>query len=85
MIPNWAVLHSLANTRKCQLEDFVRKKGMISPMDVHSRRLPQGLERRKCACSAATTRFHERLAFEKPLRSVPETWGRIYDVLALRK
>jgi hypothetical protein len=24
----WAVLHTLANARKCQLEDFVRKKGM---------------------------------------------------------
>ncbi len=85
MIPAWAVLRSLANTRKCQLIIFVRKKGMISPTDVHSRRLPQGSERRKGACSAATTRFHERLAFEKPLHSVPETWGRMYDVLALRK
>ena len=65
----------------------MRKKGMshISPKEVHSRRLPQGSERRKCACGAATTRLHERLAFEKPLRSVPETWGRMYDVLALRK
>ncbi len=27
---------------------------------------------------------HERLAFEKPMRSVPETWGRMYDVPALR-
>ncbi len=27
---------------------------------------------------------HERLAFEEPTRSVPETWGRMYDVLALR-
>jgi hypothetical protein len=28
---------------------------------------------------------HERLAFEKPTCSVPETWGRMYDVLELRK
>ncbi len=84
VISAWAVLCSLANARKCQLEDFVRKKGMISPTDVHSRRLLQGSERRKSACSAATTRFHERLAFEKPLRSVPETWGCMYDVLTLR-
>ncbi len=65
----------------------MRKKGMIhiSPTDVHSRRLPQGSERRKRACCAATTRFHKRLAFEKPLRSVPETWGRMYDFLAVRK
>ena len=42
-------------------------------------------ERRKRACSAASTRLDKRLAFEKPLRSVRETWGRMYDVLALRK
>ena len=58
---------------------------MFRSTDEHSRRLPQGSERRKRACSAATTRLHERLAFEKPTRSVPETWGRMYDVLALRK
>ncbi len=27
---------------------------------------------------------HKRLAFEKPTRSVLETWGRMYDELALR-
>ncbi len=27
---------------------------------------------------------HERLAFKKPTRSVPETWGRMYNVLTLR-
>ncbi len=86
VIPTWAGLRSLADARKCQLKNFVRKKGMshISPTDIHSRRLSQGSERRKCACSAATTRFHERLAFEKPLRSVPETWGGMYNVLTLR-
>ena len=44
-------------------------------MDVHSRRLPQGSERRKPACSAATTRLHERRAFEKPLCSVLRNMG----------
>ncbi len=65
----------------------MRKKGMshIIPFDVHSRCLSQGSERRKHACSTATTRFDEHLAFEKSLRLVPETWGRMYDVLALRK
>ncbi len=58
---------------------------MFRSMEVHSRRLPQGSERRKRACSAATTRFHDCLAFEKPTRSVPETWERMYDVLALGK
>jgi hypothetical protein len=57
---------------------------MSSPTDVLSRRLPQGSETRKRACSAATTRFNERLNFEKPLRSVPETCGRMYDVLTVR-
>ncbi len=28
---------------------------------------------------------HKGLAFEKPARSVPEMWGRMYDVLALKK
>jgi hypothetical protein len=58
---------------------------MFRLTDVHRRRLPQGSERRKHACSAARTRLHERLAFEISLNSVPETWGHIYDVLALRK
>jgi hypothetical protein len=58
---------------------------MFRSTDVHSRRPPQGSERRKRACSAASTRLHERLDFEKPLRSVPGTWGRMYDVLSLRE
>jgi hypothetical protein len=45
------------------LRIFVRKKGMTSPTDVHSRRLLQGLERRKLACSAATTRFPRAFCF----------------------
>ncbi len=65
----------------------MRKNGIshVRSTDVHTRRLPQGSERRKHACSAASTRFRERLAYEKTLRSVPGTWGRMYDVLALRK
>ena len=58
---------------------------MFSPTDVHSRPFPQKAEKGKVDGSDATTRLHERLAFEKPLRSVPETWGRMYNVLALRK
>ena len=58
---------------------------MFGSTDVHSRRLPQGSERRKRACSAATTRLHERLAFEKLSCSEPETWGRMYELLAFRK
>jgi hypothetical protein len=57
---------------------------MFSPSDVHSRRFPQKAEKGKVHGSDALPDSHERLAFEKPMRSVPETWGRMYDVLALR-
>ncbi len=39
------------------LRIFVRKKGMTSPTDMHSRRLPQASERRKFTSGEATTRF----------------------------
>ncbi len=45
------------------LRIFVRKKGMTSPTDVHSRCLPQGSERRKLACSTATSRFPRASCF----------------------
>ncbi len=38
----------------------------------------------KLACSDATTRFPRASCFKKPTLSVPETWGRMYGVLALR-
>jgi hypothetical protein len=57
---------------------------MSGPTDVHSRRLPQGTEKRKLKVVRLLPGSHERLAFEKPTRSVPETWGRMYNVLALR-
>jgi hypothetical protein len=57
---------------------------MFSPTDVHSRHLPQKAEKGKFIGSDATTRFPRASCFEKPKRSVPETWGRMYDVLALR-
>ncbi len=65
----------------------MRKKGMSHvPFNGRAQQTPSARsERRKRACSAATTRLHERLAFEKPLRSVRETWGRMYNVLAFRK
>ncbi len=85
--PTWAVLRSLANARKCQLEDFCEKERYESyQSNGRAQQTPSArFGKEKRACSAPTTRFHERLAFEKPLRSVPETWGRMYDVLALRK
>ncbi len=79
----WAILHSLANIRKCQLEDFCEKERHEScsvRTDVHSRRFPQKAEKRKVDGSDATTRFRQASCFEKTMRSVPETWVRIYDV-----
>jgi hypothetical protein len=44
-------------------------------MDVHSRNLQQKAEKGKLTGSEATTRFPRASCFEKPMRSVPETWG----------
>jgi hypothetical protein len=55
---------------------------MFSPKDVRSRNLQQKAEKGKFAGSEATTRFSRASCFEKPARSVPETWGHMYDVLA---
>ncbi len=55
---------------------------MFSPMDVCTRNLRQMAEKGKFSGSEATTRFPRVSCFEKPMRSVPETWGRMYDVLA---
>jgi hypothetical protein len=55
---------------------------MFSPMDVCSRNLWQKAEKGKFASSKATTSFPRASCFKKPMRSVPETWGRMYNVLA---
>jgi hypothetical protein len=62
----------------------VSKKGMICvrPTDVRTRNLRQKAERGKKTGSEATTRFPRASCFKKPTRSMPETWGRMYDVLA---
>ena len=39
-------------------------------------------ERGKFTGSEATTRFPRASSFEKPTCSMPETWGRMYNVLA---
>ncbi len=60
------------------------KKGMICfcPMDACTRNLRHKAERGKITGSESTTRFPQASCFEKPMRSVPEIWGRMYDVLA---
>ncbi len=83
-----AVLRSLAKAKVMQesvsSRIFVRKKVwiMFSPTDVHSRNLQQKAEKGKFTGSEATTRFPRASCFEKPTRSVPETWGCMYNVLA---
>ncbi len=61
---------------------------MFSPTDVHSRWFPQKAEKGRVDKKSTVVKLlpdsHEHLAFEKPTRSVPEMWGRMYDVLALR-
>jgi hypothetical protein len=66
------------------LRIFVIKKGMIHvrSMDVCTRNLWQKVERGKFTSSKSTTRFPRASCFEKPTRSVPETWGRMYNVPA---
>jgi hypothetical protein len=61
----------------------VRRKGMIhvSPMDVCSRNLRQNAERGKKTCAEPSTRFLGASCCEKLTHSVPETWGRTYNIL----
>ncbi len=83
----WAVRCSLANARKCQLEDFCEKERYEScslqrtfTADAFRRRR----KREKSTVVMLLPDSHEHLAFEKPTRSVPETWGHMYDVQELR-
>jgi hypothetical protein len=65
---------------------FVRKKGMNRvQFNGRSQQTPSAkFGQEKLACSDATTRFPQASYLKKPTRSDPETWGRMYDVLALR-
>ncbi len=67
-----------------RLRIFVGKKGMICilPMGVCTRNLQRKVERGKITGSESTTRFSQASCFEKPMHSVPEIWGRMYDVPA---
>ena len=87
MIPAWAVLRSLASARTCQLKDFCEKERYESCSAQRTciadafRKVRKG---ENVPVVLLLPGSHEHLAFEKPTRSVPETWGRMYDVLALR-
>ncbi len=62
----------------------MKQKGMnpVQSTDVYSRNLRRKAEKGKFNGSDATTRFTRASCCEKPTRSVPETWGRMYNVLA---
>ena len=63
---------------------FVRKKGMNHVQSngrSHQKPLAKG-RKGKFTGSEATTRFPRASCFEKPMRSVPETWGHMYNILA---
>ncbi len=71
----------MANALKCQLKDFCEKERYESysvqrtfTADAFHRRQ----KREKSTVVMLLPDSHERLAFEKPTRSVPETWGRMY-------
>ncbi len=66
---------------------FVRKKSMshVQSNGCSQQTLStEGKKREKSTVVMLLPDSHKRLAFEKPTRSVPETLGRMYDVLALR-
>ncbi len=84
----WAILRRLANARKCQLEDFCEKERYESCSVQRTFTADAFCRRQKRENSTVVMLLpdsHERLAFEKPTHSVPETWGRMYNVLALKK
>ncbi len=60
------------------------KKGMIhiGPMDVCTRNLWQKVERGKITGGESTTRFPQASCLEKPMRSLPEIWGPMYNIPA---
>ncbi len=83
-----AVLCSLAGLMSCKKVSvrgfFVSKKGLIRvcPTNVCTRYLRQKVERGKITNSESTTRFPRASCFEEPMHSVPESWGRMYNVPA---
>ncbi len=67
-----------------RMKIFVSKKSMIRicQTNVCMRNLQQKAEKGKITSSESTTRFPRASCFKKPTHSVPEIWGRMYDVLA---
>jgi hypothetical protein len=82
-----AVLRSLARPRsrkKVSVWGFWWKRKVwfvFSPTNVCTRNLRKKVKKGKFTGSEATTRFPQASCFEKPTGSVPELWGRIYNIL----
>jgi hypothetical protein len=60
----------------------VRKRMIrVHLTDVCTRNLHQKAERGKKTCAEPSTRFSQASCFEKLMPSVPEIWGRTYNIL----
>ena len=69
MIPAWAVLPSLANARKCQLEDF-REKERYESCSVQRTCLADAFRKGKVLCALHQEFLflvHEYLGSERPV------------------
>jgi hypothetical protein len=75
----------LGHARKCWFEDFCEKE-RYDLCSVQRTFAPETFGKKagkgKFTGSEATTRFLQASCFKKDTRSVPETWGHMYDVLA---
>jgi hypothetical protein len=76
-------LAGIMSREKVELKDFVSKKGTICVRltDVCRRNLRQKAEKGKITKDKTTTGLLWASCFKNPTRSVPEKWGRKYNVL----
>ncbi len=75
----------LSHARKCQFTDVCEKERYEScsvQWTFIAETFGKKAEKGKYTSSAVTTRFPRASFFEKATRSVPETWRRMYNVLA---
>jgi hypothetical protein len=78
-------LLGLGHTRKCKFEVFSEEERYDSrsvQRTFAQETFGKKAEKGKFTGSEATTRFPRASCFEKPMRSVPESWRHMYNVLA---
>jgi hypothetical protein len=70
--------------KKVPAQGYCARKGMICvcPMDVCTRNLWQKADKGKKTSSESASRFLRASCFKKPTHSMPEIWGRMYNVLS---